>query len=152
MKVSQQSIGRIFTIRLDDGEQLTDSLERFALERGVLRGFCIFVGGARDGGKIVAGPEKIDASGIVPIIHEIKGAHETLGVGTLFPDSKGVPRLHAHAALGRDGQTATGCVRTGIQAWKILEIIVVELAGNRGMRIEDSETGLELLDPEIATG
>jgi hypothetical protein len=38
-------------------------------------------------------------------------------VGVLAPREDGKPVLHIHAALGRAGQTVTGCLRNGATAW-----------------------------------
>ncbi len=146
MKVSQSSIGRIFTIRLEDNEKLPDTLENFAHSRGIKRGFCLFVGGVNDGGKVVVGPEDGSKSPPVPMVTTLVGVHEVSAVGTLFPDEEGYPRLHAHAAMGRKGSTIIGCIRQGISAWKTLEIILIELQSSSGQRVYDPSTGFHLLE------
>jgi len=147
MKYSEASIGRILVVRLEDGDKMPDSLEKLALDKNIERGFCIFLGGIQEKGKIVVGPENGEEMPPKKIIFNLRGVHEVVGIGTLFPDEKGKIHLHAHASLGREGSTVTGCIREGITTWKIVEIILFELKGNYSLRLLDEETGFLLLDP-----
>ena len=147
MKYSEGEIGRVFVIRLEDHDRLPGVVESFAAEKGVSRGACILVGGIQGGGKIVAGPIKAETTPIVPMILEITGVHEIIGVGTLFPDEKGKPILHMHASLGRGEGVRTGCIRPGIEVWKVGEVILLEIKGSQAFRKKDPETGFELLEP-----
>ncbi len=144
MIVSQGAPGRIFVLRLGDGDTLPGSIETFAREHGVTRALCAALGGLGPG-KLVTGPEDGDVMPPTPMLHDIAAIHEAAAIGTLFPDANGAPKLHMHAALGREGKTATGCVRPGLDVWKILEVVVIELTGLDLVRKRDPETGFELL-------
>lgn len=147
MKYRECALGRVFVVRLEDGDRLPDSIEEFAASEGVLRAMVTAVGGV-ESGRIVVGPEKTDTSGgVKPMTLDISGVHEAAGVGTIFPDESGKPVLHMHAAMGREGTTRTGCVRTGLNVWKVLEVMVIEIIGNEPTRRRDAETGFELLEP-----
>ena len=50
-----------------------------------------------------------------------------------------------HAACGRRDQTTSGCIREGIVAWQVLEIILLELVGLSASRVPDEATGFRLL-------
>lgn len=147
MKYSEAKIGRIFVIRLEDGDKIPEALERFASENGVLRGMCILVGGINDGGNIVVGPKDGNKLPPIPMLLGLEGVHEIAGVGTIFPNSKGKPVLHMHAALGREGQTRTGCIRPGVEVWQVGEAIILEIIDNAAQRLKDTATGFELLEP-----
>ncbi|MCK4648485.1 DNA-binding protein [bacterium] len=147
MKYSEGKVGRIFVIRLEDGDRMPDAIESFARENNVLRGMCILVGGIKDGGNIVVGPKNGDSLPPQPITFRIDGVHEIAGVGTVFPNDEGNPKLHMHASLGREGKTSTGCIRPGIEVWKVGEIILLEIEENSARRKKDSQTGFELLEP-----
>jgi predicted DNA-binding protein with PD1-like motif len=69
------------------------------------------------------------------------------GVGTLFPDDEGNPVLHMHMACGRNGDTVTGCVRTGVKVWRVMEAVLFELTDSTGVRRHDEAMGLKLLQP-----
>jgi len=147
MKASEAALGRVFVIRLEHGDRMPEAVERFALEQKVLRGFCILVGGVAGGGNIVTGPRDGDTRPVVPNMFSLDGVHEVLGVGAIFPNEQGEPKLHMHAALGRDGETRSGCIRPGIETWLVGEVNLHELVGTRACRREDPDTGFELLDP-----
>ena len=144
MQYSQGSIGRIFTLRLESGDRLPDTIEAFALEHDINRAMVIYVGGAGEGSRVVAGPEKDRGDAIIPIIHELEGREEVLGVGTLFPKESGGPALHMHAAIGREGDATVGCVRAGVNVWLVGEVIILEISGATGGRVKD-KNGLDLL-------
>ena len=147
MKYSEGSIGRVFVIRLEEGDWLPQSLETLAKEKEVKRGLCLLVGGIKGGGTIVSGPRQENAVPIETINNILDGVHEITAIGTIFPDENGEPKLHMHAALGRDQETITGCIRLGIETWKIGEVILLELINNHARRIKESATGFELLEP-----
>ncbi len=147
MKHSEAKLGRIFVIRLEDGDKLPDSIESFAVGKNIKRGMCILVGGAGPG-KLVVGPEDGNAVPPVPMLHAVEGIHEIAGVGTIFPNETGKPVLHMHAALGREGNTRTGCVRKGVDIWKVGEVILLEITENESQRKMDPKTGFELLQPD----
>ncbi len=146
MKYSEGKLGRIFVIRLEDHDLLPEAIESFAEEKGILRGMGILVGGIREGGKIVTGPEKNEVHPVIPMILELSGVHEILGVGTLFPDENDKPRLHMHAALGRAEEARAGCIRLGIEVWKIGEVILWEITGTHARRKKDPKTGFDLME------
>lgn len=145
MKAARCIAGRVFVLRLEEGDRLPDCIENFARENGVLQAHVTLVGGI-GGGRIVVGPAWDQNGSIRPLTHELAGVHEAAGVGTLFPDEEGRPVLHMHAALGREGLTRTGCVRTGVVVWTIAEAVVTELLGGDLVRKRDPATGFELLE------
>ncbi len=147
MKVAEGRIGRVFVLRLEDGDRLPDCIEDFAAERGVAQGFCTLVGGVGSG-RIVVGPEDTVAMPPVPVLTELLGAHEVAAVGTLFPDEAGRPSLHMHATFGRGDTVKTGCIRPGIDIWTIGEFVLIELIGLDLVRKRDAATGFELLSPK----
>jgi predicted DNA-binding protein with PD1-like motif len=105
------------------------------------------LGGADDGSRVVVGPHDGRAALIEPMERVLRGVHEMAGVGTLFPDVEGRPRLHLHAAFGRDDRVTAGCIRLGVTTWIVGEVIVFELTGSQAERRPDAATGFELLEP-----
>lgn len=148
MKATEGNIGRVFVIRLEDGDKLPDCIERFALEKGITHGQVILVGGIGEG-SIVVGPRISDERPPEPMLLPVDGAHEVAGVGIIAPAEDGKPVLHIHAALGRSGQTVTGCLRPGVRTWVVGEVILYELLGVRAARLKDTETGFALLMPDV---
>jgi predicted DNA-binding protein with PD1-like motif len=144
MQYSQGSIGRIFTLRLEDDERVPDCIEQFARDHDIKAAMCTLIGGV-DQGNIVAGPKDGESPVIDPILHAISEAHEVLARGTLFPNESGDPILHMHAALGRDGQTRTGCIRPGLDIWLVGEVIILEILHTDMLRKKEAKSGLALL-------
>jgi predicted DNA-binding protein with PD1-like motif len=146
MKASEGRIGRVFVIRLEDGDRVPECIERFAIERGVSLGHVVLVGGI-GGGQVVVGPRRSDETPPDPILLPVDGAHEVVGVGVLAPGEDGRPVLHIHGALGRSGQTMTGCLRPGVTTWLVGEVILYEILGAKATRVRDRGSGLALLQP-----
>jgi predicted DNA-binding protein with PD1-like motif len=147
MRYATAKQGRVFIIRLEEGEILHETLERFAAEHGIPAAAVIAVGGAGIGSRLVVGPEDGDARPIFPMEHVLDKVHEIAGTGTIFPDEEGRPVLHMHLACGRNDHTITGCCRTGVKIWQVAEVILFELTDTRSVRKLEEESGFKLLDP-----
>jgi len=147
VKYSQAKQGRIFVIRLEDGDVLHEEIEKFAGAQGIRAAALLAVGGADRGSALVVGPAEGRVKPVVPLEHMLDDVHEVAGVGTLFPDDTGKPVLHMHGAFGRKTQTVTGCVRTGVKVWHVLEVILMELTDTDASRQPDEMTGFRLLQP-----
>lgn len=147
MKYSEAKQGRCFVIRLEDGETVHEEIEKFAHEQSITAAAMIIIGGAAKGSKLVVGPQHGQARPIDPMEHILDNVHEITGTGTLFPDEHGKPLLHMHMACGRNADTATGCIRSGVTVWQVMEIILFELIATAAKRIADPALGVKLLDP-----
>jgi predicted DNA-binding protein with PD1-like motif len=151
MKSCEGGLGRVFIIRLEDGDELPACIEGFAEEKGISVGQLILVGGIGDG-EIVVGPRRSNESPPQPMLLPVDGAHEVVGAGVLAPGEDGKPTLHIHAALGRSGNTMCGCLRPGVTTWLIGEAILYEILGADAARIWDEQSGFALLDVETKAG
>ncbi len=146
MIASEGRLGRGFVIRLEDGDVVPECIERFAAEKGVTTGHVILVGGI-GGGQVVVGPRKSDERPVEPMLLPVDGAHEVAGVGVLAPGEDGRSVLHIHAAMGRSGNTLTGCLRPGVSTWVVGEAILYEILDAKATRVMDPKTGFALLRP-----
>ena len=147
MKYSQAEQGRVYVIRLEDGDILHESIEKFAREKSIHTATVTAVGGVDKGSRLIVGPDNGRAAKIVPMEYVLDDVYEVTGCGTIFPDEDGNPILHMHLACGRNEHTVTGCVRAGVKVWQVLEIIITELTGCSAKRSLDSVTGFRLLRP-----
>ena len=147
MKYSQAKQGRIFIIRLEDGDIIHEEIEKLANEESIIAAALIIIGGADKNSILVVGPEHGRKEPIVPMEHILDNVNEVVGTGTIFPNEEGKPILHMHIACGRQASTVTGCVRKGIKTWHVLEVILFELVDTTAVRALDSITGFELLKP-----
>jgi predicted DNA-binding protein with PD1-like motif len=139
-------MGRVFILRLHDGDHLPDVLETFAQNQKVENALCFFLGGAKENSRIVVGPKDGNAFPPQPMTTLLKGVHEACGVGTIIQNEEGKPKLHMHAAFGRGQETVTGCVRTGVDVWQIGEVVILELTDTKVQRKVDKKTGFEFLE------
>lgn len=147
MKYCTARQGRTFILRLEDGDILHECVEKFAAEQGIRAAWLLAVGGADARSRLVVGPKLGRGDPVEPQTLELTDAHEVAGVGTLFPDESGSPILHMHMAAGRGDKAVTGCVRTGVITWHVLEIILVELLDHNSVRQLDKKLGFKLLVP-----
>ena len=145
MKAAEGKIGRVFVLRLEDGDIVPHCIEEFAADNGIKVGHVVLIGGI-GAGQVVVGPHDSESKVPDPVLLPIDGAHEVCGVGVIAPDKDGQPVLHIHAALGRSGQTLTGCLRPGVKTWLVGEAIIYEILGTNAARLLDKETRLILLD------
>ncbi len=147
MKACEGQVGRVFVIRLEDGDVIPECIERFAEDNEVSVGQVVLVGGI-GGGKVVVGPQSSEEMPPQPMLLPVDGVHEVLAAGLLAPGEDGKPILHIHGALGRSGQTMTGCLRPGVTTWLVVEAILYEILGTKATRVMDKESNFALLEPK----
>lgn len=147
MKYSRAKAGRVFVIRLEDGDIVHEAVEELARAENVRCGVLIAVGGADQGSRLVVGPEDGRADVIRPMRHVLGDVHEIAGTGTLFPDDAGEPVLHMHMTCGREDKAVTGCIRSGVRVWQVMELVLYELLDTDARRLPDPATGFKLLQP-----
>ena len=145
MKASEGRVGRVFVMRLEDGDVLPDCIERFAAEKGISVGQVILVGGIGSG-EVVVGPKDSEERPPHPMLLPVDGAHEVVGVGVIAPGEDGKPVLHIHASLGRSDKVLTGCLRPGVKTWLVGEAIIYEIVGAKATRLPDKASGFDLLE------
>jgi predicted DNA-binding protein with PD1-like motif len=146
MQFTEAKLGRIFMLRLHDGDHLPDVLESFAVKHKISTALCFFLGGAKEKSRIVVGPKNGNTLPPEPMVTLLNGVHEACGVGSIVADEEGKPKLHMHASFGRKENTVTGCVRMGVDVWQIGEVVILELTGATARRAKDKATGFEFLE------
>jgi predicted DNA-binding protein with PD1-like motif len=146
VQFTEAKLGRVFVLRLHDGDHLPDVLESFAAENNVTTAVCFFLGGVKEKGCVVVGPKNGNTLPPEPMVTLLNGVHEACGVGTIFANEEGTPKLHMHASFGRKENAVTGCVRMGVDVWRIGEVVILELLGTAAHRAIDKDTGFEFLE------
>jgi len=146
MQFTEAKIGRVFVLRLHDGDHLPDALEIFAAQNKLKSALCFFIGGAKKDSRVVVGPNGDGSLPVEPALTLLSGVSEVCGVGTIFTNENGKPTLHMHASFGRGEKAITGCLRKGVDVWLIGEVIMLELTSASVRRVIDKETGFELLE------
>ena len=146
MQYREGRLGRIFVLRLEQGEPLNDTIEAFARDHGIGGAMVMYLGGAQDGSRMVVGPEAGRGEDVVPLVYALSGIQEVLAVGTLFLNEGGEPALHMHAAAGREGGATVGCTRAGVEVWLVGEVVILEILGTAARRRQEPQTGFQLLN------
>jgi hypothetical protein len=142
MEYAVGKTGRIIAVRLFEGEELYESIERVAKKERIKSAAVLITGGFR-AARVVVGPKK-EKPKIVPNFKEFKGAGEVLGVGTIYCDDEG-PKLHIHTAIGRGNKYIVGCPRGGAKIFLVLEVTIIEITGIKAARKLDKQSGFKLL-------
>lgn len=147
MKYSEAKQGRIFIIRLEDGDIIHEKIEKFAQKKSIKAASLIILGGVDKNSNLIVGPKNGRSKPIIPKEYLLENIHEITGTGTIFPDEKGTPLLHMHISCGRNSSTKTGCIRKGVITWHVLEVILFELINTNATRVFDPAIKLKLLEP-----
>jgi len=125
MEYRTGKIGRVLVIRFDDGDDFLQELINVVKKEAIQNGWFTMIGGLRQA-DVVTGPEEPTMPPI-PVWATVDGAREVVGIGSVFRDETGEPKIHLHTALGHHGQTLTGCVRKGTKTYLILEAYLTEI-------------------------
>lgn len=141
MQYTEGQIGRVFVVRIDDGEDMLLSLRQFILDKNIQAGSIHFLG-ALMSGRMVTGPEE---PVIPPVPHFVmfEGGWEVFGIGTIYP-GEGGPHIHYHGSVGRSGHALTGCLREKAITYLIVEAVIMEFTGLTARREFDEKMQLHL--------
>jgi uncharacterized protein len=142
MQYTEGQLGRVFVVRIDDGEDMLVSLRQFINDKSVYAGSILFLGALMEG-RMVTGPEE---PVIPPVPHFVmfEGGWEVFGIGTIYPGEDGGPHIHYHASVGRSGHALTGCLREKAITYLIVEAVVLEFTGLSARREYDKKTQVHL--------
>jgi len=142
MEYAVGKAGRVIAVRLREGEDLYECIEKIACEEKINCAAVFITGGLRKA-SVVVGPKQ-EKPKIVGNFREFDGPGEVLGVGTIYCDDDG-PKLHIHTAIGKGNQAIVGCPRGGAKVFLILEVTIIEIEGIKASRAFDKKSGLNLL-------
>src|SRR5512137_3209333 len=147
MEYTEGQLGRVFVVRIDDGEDMLLSLRQFIVDKSVNTGSIHFLGALMNG-RMVTGPEE---PVIPPVPHFVmfEGGWEVFGVGTIYP-GEGGPHIHYHASVGRSGHALTGCLREKATTYLIVEAVIMEFTGLSARREFDEKMQVHL--PVLRSG
>jgi predicted DNA-binding protein with PD1-like motif len=141
MQYTEGQLGRVFVVRIDDGEDMLISLHQFISDKSIQAGSILFLGALMNG-RMVTGPEDPI---IPPVPHFVmfEGGWEVFGVGTIYPGESG-PHIHYHASVGRSGHALTGCLREKAITYLIIEAVILEFTGLSARREYDKKLQVHL--------
>jgi hypothetical protein len=141
MQYSEGRFGRIFVLRIDDGEDFLAVTKEFIQNKAVQTGTILFLGALRQG-RMVTGPEEL---ALPPEPHYVmfEGGWEMVGLGTICTGDDG-PAIHFHASVGRAGHALTGCLREKAITYIVAEAVILEFTGLDIHRGLNEKTGVSL--------
>jgi uncharacterized protein len=141
MQYTEGQLGRVFVVRIDNGEDMLISLRQFIGDKSIQAGSILFLGALMNG-RMVTGPEE---PVIPPVPHFVmfEGGWEIFGVGTIYA-GEGGPHIHYHASVGRSGHALTGCLREKATTYLIIEAVIFEFTGLSVRREFDKKTQVHL--------
>ncbi|MBI4633826.1 MAG: DNA-binding protein [Deltaproteobacteria bacterium] len=144
MQYRQGSFGRVFLLKFEDHDDLLAEIKKLARTEKVNVGTVMLLGGMRTAG-VVAGPREAVIPP-EPLWKEFSDAREVLGFGTFFYKGEGdEPVLHLHGAIGRGGETITGCIRRDGTVFLVIEAVITEILGTDAYKAHDDATGVAML-------
>jgi predicted DNA-binding protein with PD1-like motif len=118
------SIGRLFAVRIDHGEDVIAEICKLALKENIKSAFFVMLG-AMSEAELVTGPKEK----VVPpttVWSAFDDAREIVGAGNIFMEN-GAPKVHLHGAAGNSKHMIMGCFRKKAQVFMIVEIFIVEM-------------------------
>lgn len=124
MDYRKGSIGRVFAVRIDHGEDVLGELFGLALKEDIRSAFFMMLG-AMGRADLVTGPK----DKVVPptiVWSKFDDAREILGAGNIFWEN-GAPKIHLHGAAGSSKGMTMGCIRKAAEAFMVLEVFIVEM-------------------------
>lgn len=142
MQYSEGRMGRVFVLRIDHGEDLIESLNKFISLKKIESCMALFLGALLDG-RAVTGPIKPEIPP-KPNFEAYQSAWEVFGMATIYPSKEG-PKMHIHTGLGRGREALTGCIRDRAEVYLIVEAVLFELCGLDAERAWDESMQLFLL-------
>ena len=138
MEYSKGSIGRVFTVRLDQGDDILSELEGLAVAEDISSAMFMMLGAVKEA-NLVVGPKTNDVPPD-PQWAKFNDAHELLGIGNIFRED-GKPKIHLHSAAGRGESIKVGCLRGDSEVFMVVEIFIMEISGVSANRIFDPKRG-----------
>ncbi|AKB12278.1 DNA-binding protein [Methanosarcina thermophila MST-A1] len=138
MEYAKGRIGRVFTVRIDHGDDLILELIKLAELENIESAVFMLLGALKEA-KLVTGPKenKIPPE---PLWFSFGDAHEILGIGDIFLKD-GKPKIHLHTCAGRGDNAKLGCLRGESEVFMVVEAFVFELEGISARRVADEEQG-----------
>lgn len=142
MQYSEGRIGRVFVVRIDDGEDFLAAVTEFVAKKEIRTGTILFLGALREA-RMVTGPEE-PVYPPEPHFVMFDDGWEMVGIGSISSGKDKSPAIHFHAAVGKAGHALAGCLRETATTYIVAEAIVLEILGPDIRRMFDEKTKVNL--------
>ena len=138
MEYAKGSIGRVFTVRVDHGDDLLYELENLAQKEDIRSAMFVLLGAVKEA-NLVVGPKESKVPPETQWIN-IDEVHEIIGVGNIFFEQE-KPKIHLHSAAGRGTAPVVGCLRGKSEVFMVVEVFIMEITGISASRSFDGSRG-----------
>jgi predicted DNA-binding protein with PD1-like motif len=138
MEYATGRIGRVFTVRIDHGDDLILELIKLAELEKIESAVFMLLGALKEG-KLVTGPKE-SIRPPEPVWFGFDSVHEILGIGNIF-NEEGKPKIHLHTGACRENDVKIGCLRGESEVFMVVEVFVLEVEGISARRVMDKEQG-----------
>ena len=140
MEYEGGKIGRVFYLRVDEGDDLLECLERVAVNEKINSAVALVIG-AVHGASVVVGSREPTIPP-EPMYRELSDGRELLGIATILRDMEGKPTVHIHGSLARGDDVALGCLREKVPVYLVAETIILEVEGLSAVRAFNERLGV----------
>ncbi|MDP2846326.1 MAG: DUF296 domain-containing protein [Candidatus Methanoperedens sp.] len=141
MDYRKGSIGRVFAVRIDHGEDVIAEISGLALEEEIKSAFFIMLG-AVGSAELVTGPKE-KAVPPTTVWSKFDDVREIIGAGNIFWEND-APKIHLHGAAGSSRGMTMGCFRKKAEAFMVVEVFIVEM-DITAERVFDEKMGASLI-------
>ncbi|MFA4934408.1 MAG: DUF296 domain-containing protein [Candidatus Methanoperedens sp.] len=141
MDYRKGSIGRVFAVRIDHGDDVIAEISGLALKEGIRSAFFIMLG-AVGSAELVTGPKEK----VVPpttVWSSFADAREIIGAGNIFWEND-APKIHLHGAAGSSKGMTMGCFRKKAEAFMVVEVFIIEM-DIAAERVFDEKMGASMI-------
>lgn len=138
MEYSKGNIGRVFTVRIDNKENLMEELEKLAKYENIRSAVFVLLGAVGDA-NLVTGPENKTIPP-EPVWAKLDKPSEVMGIGNIFFENE-KPKIHLHTSAGNREDVKVGCLRGENETFMVVEVFIMELSNISATRIFDSSKG-----------
>lgn len=125
MRVHEGQVGRVFALKLEEGNHLIADLTRFAEERQIRTALVLFQGATGDAQMVLGfraySPRARDFDRIASSEHR-----EVIGMGSITW-AGGKPKVHLHAGTGRGREVFIAHIEEALTFG--MEVFVIEVLG-----------------------
>lgn len=139
-KLIHEGEQKTFALILEKGDEVVQELTQFAKQHGLAASHFTAIGALKNAVLGFFERERRDYKKI-PVDEQV----EVLSMIGDIALSRGEPKLHAHAVLGKADGTACGGHLLQARVWPTLEVVLTESPRHLRRKL-DEETGLALID------
>lgn len=145
MQYTQASLGRIFALRFDSGEDIISGLKDLIRKEKISSG-VVHLMGALTNTEVVLGPAQKEYPPC-PQWWNFDDAREILGLG-IFAWENDEPKIHIHAGFGNSSEARLGCIRNKSEVYLTIEGVLYEFIDANISRKLDKRYNASLLNFE----